>query len=1627
MSNNVQSFFEKRIELEKFDTLKIANIFEPLFKSLAEIHDDSFVIENLIEEIDFDGEAFSLRLENKIPFQINPSFVVQCYKSSKELIYAENFQAPDLAYHHHDPLTDIYTLGLVLASFVLKKNIGLSANLTDFELKCSIFDSKTHPLLQYLVKQMTALNRNDRATNLHEIAHLLKNIQATQSPLRLILSDNNINDTSSLKSLRKRLLSNNKSQQILNYKEAKSIVNLALFSDEELNKKLINLLKGKLTANNTFQLSDIVRTSQLESCTLLLDSIRLKANRDVKELGYSSLKIAPVYLSWTTFENNTQQIHNSPLLFIAISIEKSSEAKSFNICIENPVAVFNPILSYELKRIFDITLPISFDFSTQGMEELSSLIQAKTEAMHNHISISFSEKPLNTNKPLNWQLSAAKFVLGNFYYKNMSLVSDYDKFIEKNQIPDAINFLLQKEKSPQASPKKVLNFFLESFSFIETDVSQEAAILATQNMENIVIQGPPGTGKTQTIANIIADQLANNKKVLFLSEKTQALDAVKRKLDKGNLGSLASFVYDTELDKKSFVKELKIAFYENQSNPINLEAVTKRREILLKSYALLESKLQAYQALLLRIPVGSNNTSLRQILDQYLLIESAESQHITSKDSYSEFTYTTWETFGESITNVSAQLSSSSTPENSINAHPIFLIRRENMLLNKDSTILKNEIRQAEALSIKIKELLDKINSDILSNTTPNILAENQDEIGFSAYLLNQGLLTLVQGDQNESNILKFHYSKRRALEKKLRSLKIKTKHWKIKPTQSSLTNYIAITDKYESKPFAIFYADYRILRKVFKENYRAHFLDKKYNFKEALVFLEREYELIAQLNILNEDLESKYGKMPLETLLSNLVKYKASLLNSVINQVDKSKWYLLYSLDKMLLEFKHISHPINWQQEYSFISYMEHLKCLKKHLPIYQKIKDDLCKIYHNGDLINLLGEVNWKAKKIHAICTVNTMNQNNKLIDNFKNNSSKALISCADEHLKIRKEILVLNAVYVKALNNNKFHQILRNSNLSISGMNSTDRNKKNMLLEGRKLLENEFSKTRSFKSIRELFDSKALPFISNLKPIWMMSPLSVSDALPFREDLFDLVIFDEASQCRLESAIPAIYRAKQIIIVGDKMQMPPTKFFQKFDPNLYHDNLASNLLEQAGHKYFEYPLNWHYRSENNSLINFNNAAFYGNQLQILPNRLLNADNFKAVEIRQANQAAFTYQDIYTKPISFHYMKNAVFQDRKNSLESKYIAEIIKHLLLSHNELSIGVVAFSKEQELAIESELKEIRFFDKTFEDLLQEKHNKYPNFDGFILKNIERIQGEERDVIIVSVGYGFNAAQKLSMNFGPINNLGGEKRLNVLFSRAKKHILLVSSIKHGDITNDYNPGPACLKDYLKYAEEMSLGNYQKIDKFLNKMASKISSIPKVKSNLMDAISSQLQEEGFYTTCNYGYGKFEIPIAVKQRSKSSHYNLAILIDDEASLMEPSYHFFNFKKNLLEKAGWKVAQVFIQDWEENSTAILAELKDLLLPEKQIKAQKQENSIFDDKLPYNLSESDLLFTRLEQHDGKGKFWQIAGKLNDIVIRYGKIGSEGKKIIKSLNSVAEVIIEKRKLVKQKERKGYKRV
>lgn len=419
-----------------------------------------------------------------------------------------------------------------------------------------------------------------------------------------------------------------------------------------------------------------------------------------------------------------------------------------------------------------------------------------------------------------------------------------------------------------------------------------------------------------------------------------------------------------------------------------------------------------------------------------------------------------------------------------------------------------------------------------------------------------------------------------------------------------------------------------------------------------------------------------------------------------------------------------------------------------------------------------------------------------------------------------------------------------------------------------------------------------------------VWLLTPEVVSEIMPLEMGLFDLVIFDEASQMYVERGIPSIYRAKKVVIAGDHKQLRPSSLgtgrMEYGNDEDDEDEVSAvleeeSLLDLARARYDNILLNFHYRSKYEELIAFSNYAFYDGRLYVSPNTV------------QPDRP----------PIEVHRVDGS-WENKSNSEEADMIVRLLREFFAERRENeTVGIITFNVSQRDLINDRIDEESAKDHMFGKMVNDEMRRFDNGEdvGLFIKNIESVQGDERDVIMFSVGYAKNDDGRLMQRFGWLNNRGGENRLNVAISRAKKKIHIVSSFDPDElqVEDAKNDGPKILKKYLKYADAVSNGQKDLANSILNSFGSdRWRPTPTIQgdSAVADRVYNALVRKGYTVERNVGIGGYQIDLAISQNNR---FILGIECDSHiyemsGSTRERDYH----RQKYLESRGWNVHRVW-------------------------------------------------------------------------------------------------------------------
>ncbi len=1667
-------------------------------------------------------------------------------------VYLPGYSCYEIKLKHHDALTDVFFLGLILGSVVMGLDLNDIDDLNTFAAyrnKPAGINPRIHPTVAGLVSEMTELDRKKRSSDLMEVIQRLKFYRdydpQRQTDLSGIseLEEKKPADRNAfiLSKLKNRLFDTSRRNRMLYYKPNSRFANLTVSSvpsvlhyqsinphhlftwNEEISKLII---KG-----NDLNLNKYLRFEDHPYLSSQLNTIRQQSENDKKEYGFSQLKLVLAFLHWHNLKENTNERIQSPLLLLAVNLErkKSLKEERFTIKPVDNTAVINPVLSNFLKDLYGIILPERISLDEVSMHQFYQMLQLQLDEAKQGVKINYIDKPrikiihsvarqtINNYKkklklksstgihrldysysednykplgleifrqkikqqqssleflldndadhqpqsfsltsdqpvkstfeitdgesnPYSWDFDVCNFVLGNFNYKKMSLVSDYNAITENKIVHGTFEELFSK--SPKnIETTEVTNDPSQWYHVIIADPTQSKAILFGRTGKSYIIQGPPGTGKSQTITNLIGDFLAQGKTILFVCEKRAALDVVYHRLQQNNLAELCCYIHDSQGDKKPFFKDLKIVYEDFIRNKMVLHDIKQKRAILLNQLLEHIKTLETYHAAQIKVHATSGVTThhlhdiLIELKENIAALKTPSDENVPS--------YNEWLASGNIIHQLSSALEQTGADPQLAN-HPFSNISTAAIQSDKPIAFITELIR-------KIQSAIHALNDVIKQNNIPREHTSKleqiknliQDSVLLEA-LAESRNLQLVNAANPEAKEFEASYSAYLQLKNHLKEAEAKITNWTNSIHKDEIDEVILLAEKHETSFFSFLNSKWRKLKKVLNNSYQFnnHSVRPAYSF--VLKQLREAYQSEKRVNDSRKALEEKYKVADIETVqlgidvlrrkqgdkeidfllqhpASNELVLKLCRLNNLFTDLESELNQCLYSIEEKSLTAL--------QDELSTLgSNTDSLKTVLPSLRAFSLLPASFQHFFRTTSVTPV------QAEALIAQKTMQDIYQNDKPFSDLTHVQLEHEIN--EINLKYAL-LLKLNSDLIRAERRQQFLKHYEISNTSATVLDLQQKQFKKAYTEGRRILEHEMSKTMRYKSIREIASNDSGKVLRDIKPVWLMSPLSVSDSLPLDTAFFDVVIFDEASQITLEEGLPALFRAPQTIIVGDDKQMPPSNFFntKTEDPQdleIYEGEAedeilstdADSILVQASRKFKSTMLSWHYRSRYETLISYSNHAFYNAGLLTVPDNTIHHLEKKLLEVKETEEGIKNASLLLKESITYHYLSNGLYEARGNVNEAKYIACMVKKLLMDDTKETIGIVAFSQEQQSVIEDAIEELSASDKLFEEILEKAYNRTDEgqFTGLFIKNLENVQGDERDIIIMSICYGYDVNKKMLMNFGPINRKGGERRLNVIFSRAKKHMAVISSIRYPDIKNEYNDGANYLRRFLQYAEMVSTGNMAMARTILDGLVTKEHAAPSMHikpSAVTTQLKKSLEQKGYFADENIGQSSFTCTLGIKRKAEDTRYCLGILIDDDKhyknhDLVEQYYQ----RPAILEAFGWKIMKVYAKDWYADERFELEKIIRLL--DGTINTNNTNPAPTETR---NILENHLHFSTYHSADHV-RFWQIAQDKNQLQIRFGKTGTLGQVQIKSYELEGDAAIAMKELIKVQVEGGF---
>ncbi len=1372
-------------------------------------------------------------------------------------------------------------------------------------------------------------------------------------------------------------------------------------------------------------------------------SLYRECKTTIEEQGYNNLFLALGFLKWKESDSSVD-FNKAPLILIPVELDRESLNKPFKIEYNSQDVLSNISLNYKLKDK-DIELPL-FDEDFESVDEVYNYLDKVNEAIKDK---------------KDWEVVDDIF-LSDFNFKKFVMYQDLNLENWPDSVKDnnIINLFNPTESSYDKDFDKNQDYHIEHssdvFHVLDADSSQIDVLEKVKNGGDLVVEGPPGTGKSQTIVNLIAELIANDKTVLFVSEKKAALEVVKKRLDNIGLGEGCLELHSNKAKKKEVLGELKKTldkqiihtdptdiYYDldekrtylnkymddiseeygdtgfntydlfgmceynlqdlesNNQEPLKVNMIDLRKcepQFKGESERLLKEVSEIYNQIK---PVGENpwrNTNPENLTpDDMDIIEKNLSDINLNLESYKIVS-------SEISTLVGCKSFETLKSENEYENH--LKILKHNLRLLKDDDLedlLRNITKfqtQTKDIDLKVLDLDLDDKKDNVSSIHENINSLSLDEsilkTGFNDSIkdfkeyktnIDKSNLEKALNDTDLENKLEIFKKNKDSFLKKLFSSDFKNARDCLKDYYGKevsddkliedFTNLIQWNDKLGKirNQILAYCSGSESDEKIIVES------DKLLKWASQLDEVKSEISKFTKTTTINSQSEQ------VEDEIKNLIKIK-DLKNRIESKETIGKYYfgdlwkgIDSNVDELTSELELIKKFNNLYDSNFFtektIKYLEknpNLTELNNKLNLIKNNHNNIIKEFKIlNNLLSFKDDVNNNNLESYNLQFLEefflNLGENESKLNNFriyklksenaKNNLTKEILQYIDADQVETNSIIPL---FRYNFANNCLKNIL-NKNPDLFNFNPEIHNKK---IEKFKELDKNVIKTNRYRVLEKLGEkrpytsgstnrqselgillheiskkSRIAPLrktfikcknvILDIKPCFMMSPISIAQYLDpdIYESEFDYIIFDEASQVKVEDAIGAMMRGKHYVIFGDRKQLPPTSFFDAKNENEEDDEEEfsdikddESILNTSELAFPNKMLKWHYRSRHESLIAVSNAEFYNNDLYVYPSPINHSEKLG---------------------LKFEYHPETIYE-RGSSSQNKKEAEHVIQYAINHfkkygNKKSLGIGTFSKKQQQAIYDEL-EVRIK----ENPEIEKYFNDSGVNGFFVKNLENIQGDERDIILISIGYGFDQNHKLNLNFGPLNRDGGERRLNVLITRAKEKCVVFSNFKSGDLNVDENrKGLFALKNFLYYAEHQEFPpNYQTGEDF--------------DSDFERSVYDFLDKQGYSVEKQVGCAGYKIDLAIRNPDNNDQYILGIECDGAPYHSSPSARDRDrLRQQVLEGLGWEFHRIWSTDWYNNRThakqVLLTTIKEAVKHKDDLKIGKQITSDYEPEI----------------------------------------------------------------------------
>lgn len=1261
-----------------------------------------------------------------------------------------------------------------------------------------------------------------------------------------------------------------------------------------------------------------------------------------QEQGVNILYLALGLLRWY---DDSETVRHAPLVLLPVRLERTSAADKFRLKGRDEPPSPNLTLQAKMKAEFGLIIE---DFPDEDEVDLNAYAARIAETVAGQ---------------KRWEVLPDAMVLGFFSFAKFLMYRDLDpeNWPEDGGIEDAqlIKAILRDgfaESEPLVGDHDRIDDKLPPASLhhvVDADSSQTVAIAETVAGRTLVIKGPPGTGKSQTITNIIAGAVAAGKKVLFVAEKMAALDVVHRRLKAAGLGPLTLELHSNKVSKRNVLEELKrTKEAAARSAPGDLTALQRLDDLTqtLNSFA---DRLHA--------PLSPSGLSPQKILGRLAKWtaagEAGRDFALIDAETWTAADTAERRTLAEDIAERLASLGSPATNIwRGVQCDALDPSERDG--LGRDIAKAQDALRNALSQAAVATRLLEA--------PAPARISDLDRAL---AYLR----LTPPPRDGDRSALADTNWRNPKALTALIDTgealVRLRVEAQGALNDAGLTADYTAIREDVVTKGADLF----RFLDGGFRRNmvllrsYAKGALPQAPDDRLKLIDLALRLQKTEATFEDTQSLATAFGRLWQDTgsdwdALRNIVNWRSShnlpaeawplyaaLSDAGIAEADQARQTLYHALTDLKAVLDSIIALLDLDLNRAFgasdigalpvpalderlDAWLDDLESLSRYIAFASR-----------GRQLSALGA----ESLVEALHT-----------GELDGEDLMAAFDGAYSH--VLRNVLFRDWPELKAFDGdaqsrhiNQFRQLDRTridlAKAQIAAQASAARPTGNAGIGPLGILNAELAKKRSHKPIRVLLDQAGV-VIQDLKPVFMMSPLSVAQFLKPGGLQFDLLVMDEASQIEPVDALGAIARVKQLAVVGDERQLPPTAFFKKLtgeDEAVDDDNVtlqardAESILDLCLAKGAPHRmLNWHYRSKHQSLIAVSNREFYDNRLFIVPS---------------------PYDAVAGMGLKFHWLKDTTYDrgnTRTNPKEARLVAEaVIAHARL-RPEQTLGVATFSVAQRQAVLTELEALRRANPEVEPFFSEEAA-----EPFFVKNLENIQGDERDVIFISVGYGKTEKGDLSHAFGPLSGEGGERRLNVLISRAKLRCEVFCNFRGADIDLERTQarGVAALKMFLSFAET---GRFDAQD-----------SDGAHDSDFEHQVAERLRALGHKVESQIGASGFRIGLAVADPDHPGRFLIGIECDGaQYHASRSARDRDRLRQQVLESHGWVIHRIWSADWYLRPKEEVKKLVDAIAAAKaEWKLRDQETAdtdaaeavappVAEAALPAPVAEKPLLY-----------------------------------------------------------------